>query len=243
VGGNVRFYRIWAPLALALSLAACASTPEIPYDHTAAGVHTIGVLTPGFPSGATVFLASDVGQSFGLIGAAIDAGIQANRESRLGDALTSQRFVASATFWNGLAGTLAQRGYTVVPVFAPQNRSDFVKQMPPSPSPVDAYLDIVVKDYGYMAAGIGGSNPYRPFLVVQCKLVRASDSSTLMEDQIELNPLSTGGWGSKKDITLSPDPAYAFPGIEDLTNDPKKAADGLGSAFAQTNATIGTLLK
>src|SRR5262245_65234940 len=69
--------------ASAMLLAGCAGKPGIPYDRTAAQVKTIGIITPRAPDRPTVALATSVGQSFGLIGAMIDAGMQSDRESRL----------------------------------------------------------------------------------------------------------------------------------------------------------------
>src|ERR1700693_4219214 len=92
-----RFHHFIA-LAMTLALAACSTPPEIPYDHATSAVHTIGLVTPGFPSGPTVFLASDVGQSFGLVGGLIDASMQSNRETRFTAILASQQFVASDQF-------------------------------------------------------------------------------------------------------------------------------------------------
>lgn len=230
--------------ALALGLSACA-TPEIPFDKSSAGIQRIGLLTPGFPSGPSVILASDPGQSFGLVGALVDVGLRSNRESRFKAILVNNSFEPSDDFWNDLVAQLQKDGYAVTRVPAYRDRSDFVKQIPAAPQPVDAYLDVVVDNYGYVAAGIGGDNPYRPFVFVQCKLVRASDSAILMQDRIAVNAVNqgAGGWGSSKLVTLSPDPAFAFPEMDDLTHNPKQAVEGTKSAFAQSTDEIGKLLK
>lgn len=120
-----------------------------------------------------------------------------------------------------------------------RDNSDYMARYPGATTTVDAYLDVVVKDYGYMAAGLGSSNPYRPFLFAQCRLVRASDSSVLMQDVVALNPLNGG---TAKTITLSPDPEFYFPGFGDIEAAPKEAADGVGRSLAQTTGTLGTLL-
>jgi hypothetical protein len=230
--------------ALALGLLAC-STREIPFDKTSAGVQRIGLLTPGFPSGPSVVVASDPGQSFGLVGALVDAGLQSNRDGRFKAILVKNSFVPPNNFWGALVAQLEKDGYVVAPVPASQNRSDFVKLYPPTSPSVDAYLDVVVDDYGYLAAGIGGDNPYRPFLVLHCKLVRASDSAVLMQDRIAVNAVNqgAGGWAAPKLITISPDPAFVFPGMDELTANPKQAVDGTKSAFTQSTDAIGKLLK
>ncbi|HEY2446855.1 MAG TPA: hypothetical protein VGI20_14055 [Rhizomicrobium sp.] len=231
--------RLLAPLALAFILSGCA-TAEIPYDHSSAGIRSVGLLTPGIPDGASIVLASDPGQSFGLVGALVDAGLQNNREGKFEHILASQQFVAANEFWSDLTANLQRDGYAIVPIAGARDRSDFLKKYPTPPSPVDAYLDVIVQSYGYMAAGIGSANPYRPFMLVKCRLVRAADSAVLMQDQIALNALNNGG---PKQVTLSPEPAYAFPGMDDLVADPKNAAAGVKTAFQQSTTSIGNLLK
>ena len=61
-----RFFAAAALAAIAVWLGSCATKPEIPYDRGSASIHTIGIITPAFPDGPSVALASTVGQSFGL---------------------------------------------------------------------------------------------------------------------------------------------------------------------------------
>ena len=112
----MRVLRLTSALAvLALGLSACASIPEIPYDRSsAADVKTIGVVTPGFPDDASVVVAATPGQSFGLIGALIDAGIESNHEARLKAILEKENFSAKDRFMQSLTTGLEARGYAVV---------------------------------------------------------------------------------------------------------------------------------
>lgn len=232
-----------APVALAICVAGCAS-PEIPYDHGTAGIQKLGVLTPGFPTAPSVVLASDPGQSLALVGALVDIGLAADRDHQLKSIMANQQVDAFNDFWTDLVSSLQRDGYAVTAIPSNQFRSDFIKQFGGGTTPVDAYLDVVVKGYGYMAAGIGDSNPYRPFMLLDCKLVRVADSSVLMQDEIAVNPLNPqGGWLAPKQITISPDPDYAFPGMSDMRAAPPKVAAGVKSAFSQSTAEIGTLLK
>ena len=65
---------------------------------------------------------------------------------------------------------LEAEGYTVSMVAFQRQGSDFAGSYPVGSEPkVDAYLDLVVTGYGYIAAGIGNSTPYRPI----CQLRRA----------------------------------------------------------------------
>ncbi|HEX3430599.1 MAG TPA: hypothetical protein VHT03_06905 [Rhizomicrobium sp.] len=174
----------------------------------------------------------------------MDAGLQSKRESHLKAIFISNGFEPLDGFWSNLVAQLEKDGYAVVPIAVSRDRSDFLKQLPSAPEPIAAYFDVVVQNYGYMAAGIGSENPYRPFLILNCKLVRVSDSAILMQDSVAVNPLNTGsGWLAQKLVTISPDPAFAFPGMDEITNNPKQAIEGTKSAFAQSTEAVGKLLR
>jgi hypothetical protein len=231
-----------AALAVLLFAAGCAA-PEIPFDRSEAGsVHSIGVLTPDIPEKPTVRLASDPGQSFGLVGGLIDAAMETKRNDRLWAILLVRKFVAPNTLSHDLVAALQARGYAakVVPIERKEG-SGFLKTYPPAAdSGVDAYLDVsaIGIGYGYVAAGIGSEQPYRPFVWVNCKLVRASDSSVLMEDAVMYNPIGDGKW-----VTISPDPAYAFPDFDNLTAHPDQAAAGVNTSLQKTAGQIGMLMR
>jgi hypothetical protein len=237
----MKLFRLGAVFAALMILAACASQPEIPYDRTAAVSNkTIGLLTPAWPSGPSSFLASSVGQSFGLAGALVDASIQDNRESDLKLILTDQRVDANSDFIAALTANLQAKGFTILPVTADAKRGAFLKKYPaPGANNVDSYLDVAVTNYGYLAAGIGASNPYRPWCAATVKLIRASDGAVLMQDHVTYN-----SWLDVKNvIKLSPDPEYAFTAWSDTKAAPEKTAQGVQVAAKKTADAIGDLLK
>jgi hypothetical protein len=229
-----------AVLVALASLAACATPPEIPYDRAAAlDNKTIGLLTPGWPSGPTSFLASTPGRSFGLLGALIDASLQSNRDSDLKKILQDRSLDVHAHFTEQLTGNLEDKGFKVVPIAADAKRSSLLKKYPDAVPGVDSYLDIAVPVYGYLATGIGDDTPYRPWLTSTVKLVRSSDGAVLMQDIVLYNSIGD----TKNAVTLSPDPRFAFVNWSDTKNDPAKTADGVVEAAARTAAAIGDLLK
>jgi hypothetical protein len=231
--------RVLITCALLTGLAACASKPSIPFDSTQAqSIKTIGVLTPAGPSGPRAILATTVGQSFGLIGALIDAGMQESRESDLEAMLNGQKFVAGDVILAELTTTLEARGYKVVNI--PMTRSGLALKMDYHglSGDVDAYLDVAYT-YGYISAGIAGATPYRPFFYTDCRLVKASDQSVLMEDSIFYNPLNA----PKDRVVIAPSPDYAFPGFDDVTSNPEKATEGVKLAFHDSADALGKLLK
>lgn len=240
----IAFARLSAALTALLMLAACAAKPAIPFDSTSANkVRTIGILTPDMPSGPTAILASTPGQSFGLIGALVDAGMQSSRDSDLEKVLNGKQFVVHDRLMSGVTASLEVQGYTVKQVAVTRTeRGQFLKTYPVSNTEnVDAYLDIVLFRYGYGAAGIAASTPYRPAVETKVRLVSAKDSSVLMEDVIFYNRIFTAI--ETNNVTIAPDPAYSFPGFSDLTGDPDRAVEGLDIAFSKSTEAVAMLLR
>jgi len=228
---------VWAALAaLGLALAGCAA-PEIPLDKvTASQVKTIGLVTPRFPNGPDVILASSIGQSFGLVGALIDAGLKATRDSQFQSLLQTQNFSEPDIFTQRLTDGLKSEGYNVVALPVARDQPDFLHQYPPAQ--VDAYFDVVVAGYGYLSAGIGSSLPYRPFILVRARLVKAQDSSVLMQDAVLYN-----NFGNLKNvITIPADGTTGFPDFSALVADPPNAIKGMQTATDKTTETVGKLL-
>jgi len=135
---------------------------------------------------------------------------------------------------------LQSEGYTVTIVPVKRDSFDFLAHYPTdAESKVDAYLDLVTTAYGYAAAGVRASTPYRPAFVVRAKLVRASDASVLMQDLVIYNPINA----TKKAITIAPDASYQFKDFDALVADPENAAKGLRVAIEQSTLTMTKLLK
>lgn len=234
-----------AVAATSLVLVGCVAVPEVPYDRSTAQVKTVAIVTPQTPETASVVLASTVGQSFGLIGALIDAGMQANREATFRQLVDQQRFSMRETFVEALKADLVSSGYEVKVIDVPRSKSDFLETYPASPDqPVDAYLDIssIGIGYGYVAAGIGSSTPYRPTVALKARLVNAKDRSVLMQNTVTYNPIMFGA-AKLNSITIPPDPEYQFNDFDTLVADPPKAITGLRTATEKSAHTIGTLLK
>ncbi len=224
------------------SLAGCVGGVEIPYDRSGMTIKTIGVLTPEFPTHPTVRLASDVGQSFGLIGGLIDAKMELDRDDKLVSMMSGQAYDARKAFVADLTTALEAHGYTVKVIPVDRPKSDFLPKYPdPTASGADAYLDIALQGagYGYIAAGMGSSLPYRPFVWANCKLVGASKGEALMQDTIFYNPFGS----PSKVVSIAADPAYSFPDMDALSADPKRTVEGMDASLKQTADTIATLLR
>lgn len=166
--------------------------------------------------------------------------MQANRESAFKTVLAAQNFSAQDSFLQALNANLRAQGYTVKMIQANRDEADFLGTYPADGTgSVDAYLDLVTLGYGYVAAGIKDSTPYRPYCSVKAKLVHAKNASVLMQDVVIYNPINT----PKDSISIAPDPAYQFVDFDTLTGDPTKATAGLKLAVEKTASTISSLLK
>ncbi|MDB5459295.1 MAG: hypothetical protein JWO72_1036 [Caulobacteraceae bacterium] len=232
--------RVLAAVCAALSLSACA-TPYVgkPYDHASNGVHSIGLASDAVPKKPIAYEAASVGSNFGLIGALVDAGIQANRADEVNKALVGDGFNAESKLQGRIITALGSQGYTVKPLdTGDRAKREFVTAYPSTPEPVDAYLDVVVIDYGYLSAG--AFKPFRPTLTAKVRLVSAKDTSkTLMENTIAYNDIAP----TRGVITLTPNPTYAFKNRTDMLSDPKRLEAGLEDALYQVADTVAQLLR
>lgn len=233
--------RLAITLVSALVLSACATQPEIPYDKSqAANIRTIGILTPSMPAQPTIWLASDAGQSFGLIGALVDAGVQAHRDEVFWKSIGGDQHPPRTAFLNALSASLRQRGFAVQEVAVTRPDGKLLSVYPKSGGGVDAYLDIAFtgSGYGYVAAAMGKATPFRPFVYVRCRLVRASDGATLMEDTVLDNPINA----PRTVVTVAPNPTYEFTNFAALNAAPNQAMAGMDDAFQKAADTVADLL-
>jgi len=229
-----------AAACLCLCLGACATEyVGTPFDHASNnGVKSIGLAGGALPEKAMAYEVASVGSNFGLVGALVDAGIQADRANAVNAALTSDGFNGERELQSRIIAALAAQGYTVKAVdTGARAKREFLAAYPTAGAPVDAYLDVVVQQYGYLSAG--AFKPFRPTLVAKVRLVSAQDpSKTLMENTITYNAM----YPTKGAITLSPNPDFAFKNRTELLADPKRLEGGLDDALDQTVKTVAQLL-
>jgi hypothetical protein len=225
--------------AMAMTVAACAS-PYVatPYDRSAASIQSIALIDDSVPEKAIAYEVASVGGNFGLIGALVDAGIQAERQGAVNEALNGLGFDAESKLEARVIAALGQQGYTAAPLDgADRAKRDFLETYPDAPAGVDGYLDIAIVQYGYMSAGAG--QPFRPTVGAKVKLVKVSDGSTLMENMIIYNPLNA----VEGVVTLAPNPEYEFRNRTALLENPERLAAGIEDALNQVADTAARLLR
>lgn len=226
------------------ALAGCVP-PPIPYDREVKPeVKTIGVVTPGWPSGPVVFLPPSAATSlFGLPAALIELGIQDARQRRFRDAIAPTGFDPKARFTEALVAGVAARGYTARHVPMTRRDDGFAESIRSADGQMpDAWLDCVVGTWGYWAAGHGDEVPYRPTVGARCHLLRPGGTQPLMRETVWYNQVLVSG-GQPIVINLPPDPEFAFTKSDDLIGNPQKAVEGAQKAIDGVADTIGGLLK
>ncbi len=253
-----------------LTLCACASGPrEIAFPKSqTARIRTIGVLTPAIPSRPRVWRAGDIGASFGLLGALVDGGIRAHRDRILWKSMDGAASPPRAAFVRAVTAALRREGFAVRQVVVVRRVGNFLKTYPKAGGHVDAYLDVVATSfatgfgYGYVSAGAIDTTPFRPFVYLKCRLVRASDGAVLMQRVVLDNPVkhlvssmgtSTGSGDvitvfnpikpPKGAVLLPPSRTGGFKNFDALTAAAGKARAGMDHAFARTAGAIAHLLR
>jgi hypothetical protein len=222
----------------ALSVTACAS-PYVatPYDRAAASVQEIALVDDSLAPRVMAYEVASTGSNFGLIGALVDAGIQASRQDAVNDALAGIGFDPETRLERRISDALEGQGYRVALLEGEREKRDFRESYPGAPEGTDAYLDVAVTQYGYMSAGAG--QPFRPTVYAKVRLIRASDNAELMENMILYNPIMP----TQGVITLSPNPAYVFRNREELLADPARLAAGIETALDEVADTAARLLR
>jgi hypothetical protein len=168
--------------------------------------------------------------------------MESNRDDKFWAVLAQRDFSVGTALSQDLLSSLKMHGYEAKAVPVTRSGTGFLKVYPSAAETgADAYLDVsaVGIGYGYIAAGIGASQPYRPYVWLDCKLVRASDASVLMQDRVMYNPVGE----PSRQVTISPDPAYQFPDFDSLMASPNKGVAGIEAALKQTADQVGQLVR
>lgn len=221
-----------------LSLSGCASTyVGKPYTKTAAPLTTVALADDTLPEEVIAYQVASTMSNFGLLGALIDAGVQASRKSRVNDALDSINYAPELAFEAYIGETLRRQGVTASVVEGPnREKREFLVDYPDARNDVQAYFDLVVTNYGYVQAG---GNLWRPAVLADVRLVDKVSGKVLMENRIGYNiPDAPAGI-----ITLAPNPEFAFEDREDMVTNADKLAAGLDDALHRVADSAVSLLR
>jgi hypothetical protein len=155
-------------VVLALGAPAAGCDARVPLDRAApVPLRTIGVVSPAVAATPAAPTNLPVVVAFGSIGRFVDAALEAERDRRLAAALRGAGYHALERWTAHLTLALAAAGYRPVAVPVARFDLDFLARYPPAE--VDAYLDTVVPEYGFVADTPEG--PFLPFTAVRVRLV------------------------------------------------------------------------
>lgn len=170
-----------ATLLAGLGAAACGA--RIGLDRRRAeGLRRIGVVTPAVSAAPSAPTEIWLNAPFGHIGRFVDAALEAERERLLAWALASAGYDAGGRWTAHLTAALATAGFR--PVAVPAARFDlaFLDHYPAAE--VEAYLDTVVPEYGFIADAPEG--PYIPYAMTELRFVLPG-GRVLLQDRLVLN--------------------------------------------------------
>ena len=228
--------RIFAALA-PFGLVACASPyAGVPYAPPATRVEKVALAADPLPEKVIAYEAASVAGNFGLIGALVDAGVQASRKDRVNDALESINYAPEPRFEQYLTEALAQQRIQLAVSKGPNREKRKFLAAYSGADGAQAYLDFNVTSFGYLNAG---SQMWRPVVTADVRLVDANTKKTLMENRIFYNPITP----QDGVITISPNPEYQFRNREDMVTQPEKLAAGIDDALRQVADTAVKLLR
>lgn len=232
-------------LVISLSVSACVTLPEVAYDRPTSGVQKIGLLAPGFPSKATTpdmggggaaAMAAAGGFVGALIGGAIAASIQSNRDGKLEEIVLNKDFNARALFQDQLINALQSEGYEVIRLPSGEsNRTAHAAELPEDTQGVDAVFDVVTTSYGFLSSG----GEWRPHMHSKVLLTRVSDNSIVMQNIVNYNDFMVAG----TQISISPNANYSWQKFDGVLETPDLAIAAMEDSINQSVAAIITLLK
>jgi hypothetical protein len=225
-----RIFRAAVPAAVVLLISACSTFPTQGYNKAATGnPHSIALAPMGLPEKANVRIMAPVGANFGLIGALVEAGRESTavEEARV---LLEKANLDYQTYLPGqIVKSLQSAGFEAQQLPGardPKSRFKFMTGVSQEPG-ADAVLDIYAPFLGFIAAG--ATTDYRPSVLLDAKLVRASDQKVLFADQIYYNNFQRDG--APKAVSIDPDPNCVFKDRESLQADPQRTAACLQGAM------------
>src|SRR5262249_36771876 len=150
-------------------------------------LHVIAVAPVGMPDKPMVTILNAAGNSFGLIGAAVEATRASNASNEAGTEFASAGLTYKTHFPSVVEQQLKAAGFEVQMLPGTRTGSDagaFLKTLPVAPA-ADAILDIYVTYFGFVAAS--PQLPYRPAIHLQARLLGIKTQEVLFADQISYN--------------------------------------------------------
>ncbi len=218
-------------LALGAGVGACDA--RVPLDRTAAPFRTIGVVSPAVAVTPAAPTNLPLLSAFGSMGRFVDAALEGERDRRLAEVLRSAEYRALDRWTTHLTLALAAAGYR--PVAVPVARFDlaFLARYPPAE--VDAYLDTVVPEYGFVADTPDGQ--FLPFATVSVRLADPGGRVLLQERFVSnaVRPFEA------MPVAGPAEPRLAGEGL--FTHDTDRVVEGVDAALGMMASHVAAQLR
>ena len=221
-----------------LTIAGCASFPTKEFNKDASpALHSIAVAPIGLPDAPNIMIINAVGNSFGLVGALVEATRASNASKEAVSELSAGGFEYKTYF----PAQIDSAGYQVTMLPGARTGGDAAKFLttPPAAAGADAVLDLYVNYLGYAAAG--AKSPYRPAVHLEARLIDAKTQRVLFADQIYYNNFMPAA--AKRAITVEPDPKAVFADRAAMRAAPAEVTSYLRGAVDAVAAELGKQLK
>jgi hypothetical protein len=239
---QIRHLRATGTLLVAAAIAGCSSFPTKEFNKDASpGLHSIAVAPIGMPDAPNIMIINAVGNSFGLVGALVEATRASNASKEAVSELSSGGFDYKTYFPAQVDSDLRTAGFRVTMLPGTRTAGDAAKFLAtlPEASGADAVLDMYVNYLGYAAAG--AKSPYRPAVHLEARLIDSKTQKVLFEDQIYYNNFMPAA--AKKAITIEPDPKAEFTDRTAMRAAPAEVSSYLRAAVDAVAAELGKQLK
>lgn len=218
------------PAALLLLVSACSTFPTQGYNKAATGnPHSIALAPVGMPEKANVRIMAPVGANFGLIGALVEVGRENTAMDEARATLEKANLDYQTYLPEQIVKSLKTAGFEAQQLPGardPKSRFKFLNGPTKEPG-ADAVLDIYAPFLGFIAAG--ATTDYRPSVLLDAKLIRASDQKVLFADQIYYNNFNRNL--APKAVSIEPDPGCVFKDRDELQANPQRTASCLQNAM------------
>lgn len=229
--------RRWSRRSLVLALGAAAAgcgDPRTPLDRMAPmRLQTIGVVSPAVAATPAVPTNLPLVFAFGSIGRFVDAALERERDWRLAEALRGAGYSALERWTAHLTLALAAAGYRPVAVPIARFDLDFLARYPPAE--VDAYLDTVVPEYGFVADTPDG--PFLPFAAVSVRLAEPR-GRLLLQERLVANALRPF---EAVPVAGPAEPRLAVEGL--FTQDVDRLVEGVDAALGMMATHVAARLR